>query len=134
MNEILKKLFESEVLTEETKKELTESIQSTINEAVENAKKEAEDKVRGELTTQYLADFEKLVEAVDVKTEEHLKAELAELKEDIQNFRDLETEHAERLVEARQDSMSSDLYKIANIFNVPISCTITILTIFDLLF
>ncbi len=103
MNEILKKLFESEVLTEETKKELTESIQSTINEAVENAKKEAEDKVRGELTTQYLADFEKLVEAVDVKTEEHLKSELAELKEDIQNFRDLETEHAERLVEARQE-------------------------------
>jgi hypothetical protein len=103
MNEILNKLIESEVLTEETKKELTESIQLTINEAVRAATKETEDKVRAELTAQYLADFEKLVEAVDVKTEEHLKTELTELKEDIQNFRDVETEYAERLVEARAE-------------------------------
>lgn len=103
MNDVLKKLFESEVLTDETKKELTESIQATISEAVETAKKETEDKVRAELTAQYLTDFEKLVEAVDVKTEEHLKTELSELKEDIQNFRDVETEYAERLVEAREE-------------------------------
>lgn len=101
MNELLKKLLEAEVLSEETKKELEEAFSSQLQEAAEAAKKEAAEQTRVELTEQWITERDALIEAIDVKVEDYLKQEIAELKEDISAFRDLEAEYAERLVESK---------------------------------
>jgi DNA repair exonuclease SbcCD ATPase subunit len=111
MEDLLQHLVESDLLTEETKKELTEAVEKQIAEATEaavavaitEAKAEVEAQVRVELQEQYQADKESLVEALDTKAEEYLKEELEELKDDISRFRDLEVEYAEKLEEAREE-------------------------------
>lgn len=112
MDELLKKLLESEVLNEETTKELQEAFQGKIDEAIAAAKKETAADVRAELTEQWVAERDQLVEAVDSKVTEFLTDELAELKEDLESFRDLEAEYAEKVVEAKaamSDELQSDL-------------------------
>jgi hypothetical protein len=98
MDEILKKLLESELLSEETKVQIQEQFES----AVKSMKEELALEVRAELVEQYTKDREALVENVEGKVEEFLKAELAELNEDIAAFRDLEVEHAAKLVEEKK--------------------------------
>lgn len=105
MDELLQSLVESEILTDETKIELTEAITAQIEEAKEaaivEAKAEVEAQVRVELTEQFQADKEALIEALDTKAEEYLKEEMSELRDDIENFRDLEVEMNEKLEEAK---------------------------------
>lgn len=101
MDELLQKLLESEVLTDETQKELKEAIEQKVNEAVEAAKAEAAADVRAELTEQWVNERDALIEAVDAKVGDFLDSELEELKSDIDRFRDLEAESAEKLVEAK---------------------------------
>lgn len=105
MEELLQSLVESEILNDETKKELTEAITKQIEEAKEaaivEAKAEVEAQVRVELTEQFAADKEALIEALDTKAEEYLKEEMSELRDDIENFRDLEVEMNEKLEEAK---------------------------------
>jgi hypothetical protein len=107
MNELLQQLVENDLLNEDTKKELTEAISKQIveatNAAIIEATAEVEARVRVELTEQYQADREKLIEALDTKAEEYLKEEMAELREDINRFRDLEVEYAEKLEEAKEE-------------------------------
>jgi hypothetical protein len=105
MEELLQSLVENEILTDETKKELTEAITKQIEEAkdaaIVEAKAEVEAQVRVELTEQFAADKEALIEALDTKAEEYLKEEMSELRDDIENFRDLEVEMHEKLDEAK---------------------------------
>lgn len=110
MDELLQKLLESEVLTEETQKELQEAIETKVNEAVQAAKDEAAADVRAELTEQWVNERDALIEAVDAKVGDFLDSELEELKSDIERFRDLEAEAAEKLVEAKA-TMSEELKK-----------------------
>lgn len=115
MEELLQKLLEAEVLSEETKKELEEAFNAKLNDAVESAKKDAAADVRTELTEQWVQERDALIEAIDAKVDEFLKTELEELKEDIDRFRDLEAEHAEKLVEAKaqmSDELKSDLAEL----------------------
>ena len=103
MNELLKKLFEADVLTEDVKQQLEKAISSEINEAVEVAQAEARTQVRETLKAQWVAERDALVEAVDSKVNEYLTKELEDLKEDISRFRDLEAEYAEKLVESKAE-------------------------------
>ena len=107
MEELLQKLVESDLLTEETKKELTEAVTKQIEEAKEakivEATADIEAQVRVELQEQYQTDKDALIEALDTKVEEYLQEELGELRDDIERFRDLEVEYAERLEEAREE-------------------------------
>lgn len=115
MDELLQKLLEAEVLTEDTKNELKEAFETKLNEAVESAKAEAEADVRAELTEQWVNERDALIEAVDSKVSDFLDAEFDELKEDIERFRDLEAEHAEKLVEAKaqmSDELKNDLVEL----------------------
>lgn len=115
MEELLQKLLEAEVLTEETKSELQEAFAQHLNEAVESAKEEASADVRAELTEQWVNERDALIEAVDNKVGDFLDAELEELKSDIERFRDLEAEHAEKLVEAKAsmaDELKGDLAQL----------------------
>lgn len=108
MEELLQKLLEAEVLTDETKTELEEAFKGQLDEAIAAAKKEAAADVRAELTEQWVKERDTLVEAIDAKVGEYLEGEIDELKEDIERFRDLEAEYAEKLVEAKA-AMSSEL-------------------------
>lgn len=115
MNELLQKLLEADVLSDDTKKELEEAFKSQLDEAVAAAKEEAAADVRTELTEQWVSERDTLVEAIDTKVGEFLETELEELKEDVERFRDLEAEYAEKLVEAKAamgDELKEDLKEL----------------------
>lgn len=121
MDELLQKLFESDLLTAEMRTELLEAYQAQVTEAVAQAREEEAIKVRAELVEQWITDREQLVEAIDAKVEEYLEAEMKDLKEDISAFRDLEAEYAAKLVETRtqlaeelQNDMSTLIVQIDN--------------------
>lgn len=103
MEELLKKLLEAEVLSPETSKELKAAFDAQIQSAMDSAKTETETKVRAELTEQWVKERDALIEAIDTKVTEYLTNELEELKEDIEAFRDLETEYAGKLVESKAE-------------------------------
>lgn len=102
MDEILQKLVESELLNDDSKQEIKEAFEKKMEEVVKEAKEETEAKVRVELTEQFEEEKEQLIEAIDTKVEELLQKEIAELKEDIEDFRNLEADYADRLVEEKE--------------------------------
>lgn len=108
MEELLQKMLEAEVLSEETKKELESAFQTKLDDAINAAKDSAAADVRAELTEQWVTQRDQLIEAVDSKVTEFLTVEVEELREDIERFRDLEAEYAEKLVESKA-SMSDEL-------------------------
>jgi hypothetical protein len=110
MEELLKKLLAAEVLTEETRQELEAAFKKQLEDAVSKAREEATASVTAELNEQWITERETLIEALDEKVSEVLTEELKELKEDIERFRDLEAEHAEKLVEAKGE-MAEQLKK-----------------------
>lgn len=103
MDELLKKLLDAEVLTEETRTELQTAIEKQLTEAVELAKANATAEVTAQLNEQWITERDILVETIDQKLTEILEAEITELKEDVERFRDLEAEYAEKLVESKQE-------------------------------
>lgn len=103
MEELLKKLLAAEVLTEDTRVELEAAFKKQINEAMTTARTQATVEVTAQLEEQWIQEREVLIEALDAKVSEVLTAELDELRESIESFRDLEIEYAEKLVEAKSD-------------------------------
>ncbi len=108
MDEILKKLFETEVLSAEVKTELEQAFKKQLDDAVTTATASAAADTKAQLTEQWVTERDALVEAIDSKVGDFLDAELGELKDDIERFRDLEAEHAEKLVEAKAE-MANEL-------------------------
>lgn len=98
MEEILNKLLESELLSEDTKAQITEQFQA----GVQAMREELALEVRAELVEQYTKDREALVESIDEKLEALLKEEMAEFADDVAAFRDLEVEMAAKLVEEKK--------------------------------
>lgn len=101
MDEILSKLLESELLSEETKKEISEQWTTGINEYKQTVREEVTLEVRAELSEQWVKERDSLIDSVDTFVSEALEKELTELKGDIERFRDLEAEMAEKLVEEK---------------------------------
>ncbi|MCX2582088.1 hypothetical protein OQ641_30260, partial [Klebsiella pneumoniae] len=66
--------------------------------------------VTAELNEAWLKERDTLIEALDAKVTEALTEEMAELREDIERFRDLEAEYAVKLVEAKRE-MATTLKK-----------------------
>lgn len=108
MDEVLKKLLEAEVLSPEVKAELEAAFKKQLDEAVDTAKAAAAADTKAQLTEQWITERDALVEAIDSKVGDFLDQEIAELKTDIERFRDLEAEHAEKLVEAKAE-MANEL-------------------------
>lgn len=102
MDEILKKLLESDLLSEETKSELSTQWTAAVEAKKAEMKEEVILEVRSELSEQWVQERDALIEKVDSFVTEHLKTEIAELQGDIERFRDLEVEYSERLVEEKQ--------------------------------
>jgi hypothetical protein len=112
MDELLKKLLAAEVLTEDTKVELEAAIKKQLDEAMDSARQQATVEVTAQLEEQWIQEREILIEALDTKVSEVLTDELSELREDIERFRDLEAEFAEKLVEAKSemaDALKGDI-------------------------
>lgn len=101
MDELLKKLLDANVLSEDTKNELETAIKAQLSDAVTSAVALAEADTRAELTDRWLSERDALIEAIDSKMETALVDEISELKEDIERFRDLEAEYGEKLIEAK---------------------------------
>lgn len=99
MEKLLEQLLESKILTEDTVKSLRESVEGQIAEAV--ASKEAE--VKAELVEQWATEKDLLVKAVDQKLQDILESEMNELKSEIESFRDLEAEMAEKIVKKEKE-------------------------------
>lgn len=115
MDELLKKLLSAEVLTEETKQELESAFKTQLDEAINSAREDAKLSVTAELNEQWIQERETLIEALDAKVTEALAEELNELRGDIETFRDLEAEHAEKLVEAKSemaDAVKKDIAQL----------------------
>ena len=86
-----------------------------MEEAITAAKEDAAADVRAELTEEWVKERDSLVEAIDQKVGDFLTDEVAELKDDIDRFRDLEAEFAEKLVEAKAamgDELKTDLVEL----------------------
>ena len=124
--EILQKLLENDVLTEDTKASIKTALETVIQEAADKARAE----VTEELTARFAEDFVKerdtLIESVDEMVakavEEYTAAAGKSLQEhieshktDIEAFRDLEAEQAARLVEARSELVESTKTDIKNL-------------------
>lgn len=103
MDKILQTLFESNVLNAETKQLIESQFAESLDLLLKEERQKIEDEVRIEMTEQLRKDRELLTEALDLKLESIVEAEYAELREDIESFRDLEVEYAERLIEERAE-------------------------------
>jgi hypothetical protein len=101
MDEILKKLLESELLSEETKAQISERWNTSVASFKTQVREEVAMTVRSELAEQWIAERDELVAKVDGFVTEALVSEITELKQDIERFRDLEAEYAMKLVEEK---------------------------------
>lgn len=116
MNELLEKILAADVLTEETKAQIATAFNQMIEEKVAEAKAEAEADVRAQLTEQWITERDNLIDALDAQVTDLLEAEIAELKQDISDFRDLEVEYAGKIVEAKKGlalQLDSDIHALA---------------------
>lgn len=101
MDEILNKLLQSELLSEETKAEISEQWTASVEAFKTQVREEVSGEVRSELAGQWITERDELITKVDGFVAEALTKEIEELKGDIERFRDLEAEFAEKLVEEK---------------------------------
>ena len=98
MDEILQKLLESELLSEEAKNDIKTKFEVFVAEVKEQTSLE----VKSQLTEEFVKAREELVESVNAKVDSFLEEEFEELRADLENFRDLEVEYAEKLLEEKE--------------------------------
>jgi hypothetical protein len=122
MNELLEQMLkESELLNDETKKSLVEAFNAELEKAVTEAKELAIAEAKVDFAAQYTADKAALVEAIDTKVTAMVNDEIAELKESIEQFRDLEAEYATKLVESREEmgvQLKADMAQLVETIDV----------------
>jgi len=101
MDEILQKLLSSELLSEEAKAEISTQWTTAVDGFKQSVRESVTLEVRNELAEQWATERDALVEKVDTFVAEKLMEEITELKADIESFRDLEAEHAAKIVEEK---------------------------------
>ncbi len=128
MDELLEKMFSSELLSEESKKELVDAFTAEVEKAKKEATELAIAEAKVDFAKQFAQDKEALVEALDTKLTALLSAEIQELKEDIERFRDLEAEHATKLVEAKEQmglQLKADMAQLVETLDVFLEKSLT---------
>lgn len=101
MDEILQRLLQSELLSEETKAEISKQWADSVEVFKTQIREEVSGEVRSELASQWITERDELITKVDSFVAEALTKEIEELRGDIERFRDLEAECAEKLVEEK---------------------------------
>ena len=103
MDEILQKLLESELLSEDVKAEISQKWQQVVEAKMAEMKEASLLEVRAELAEQWTKERDALVESLEKFVDEQITEELTELKSDIERFRDLEAEYAAKVVEHKSE-------------------------------
>lgn len=103
MDEILQKLLSSELLSEDAKAEISTQWNASVEEFKTLVREEETMKVRAEIAEQWAGERDALIENVEKFVATKLSEEVAELKVDIERFRDLEAEYAEKIVEEKHN-------------------------------
>lgn len=98
MEKLLQMLVQSNLLNEGSLAAVKTEVETLINET----KLQAEAEVKAQLTEQWMAERELLVESLDAKLTDLFESEIADLKQDINDFRDLEVEFANKLEQEKQ--------------------------------
>lgn len=101
MDEILQKLLSSELLSEDAKAEISSQWTTLVEQHKTAVREEVTLEVRSELAEQWANERDALIESVESFVAKKLDEEIEELRSDIERFRDLEAEHAEKLVEEK---------------------------------
>ena len=112
MEEILQKLLESDVLSEETKADLTEAWAEAVKAKKAQITEQVTLEVRAELAEQWVKERDALIAKLDEFVTEQIESEFNELRSDIESFRDLEAEYASKLVTEKTkiaESMTEEL-------------------------
>lgn len=112
MEEILQKLLSSELLSEEAKAEISTQWTSAVEAYKTTVREEVTMEVRNEIAEQWSAERDALIENVEAFVQKKLEEEVTELHGDIDRFRDLEAEYAEKIVEEKHsmaEQLSSEL-------------------------
>jgi len=102
MEEILEKLLTTDLLSEETKTEISDAWAEAVEAKRQEIREEVALEVRAELSEQFVVAREALVEKVEAFISEQLEKEMVDLKSDIERFRDVEAEFAGKLVEEKK--------------------------------
>lgn len=125
MDEILQKLLESELLSEDVKAEISQKWQLVVEAKIAELKEQSLLEVRAELAEQWTKERDALVESLEKFVDEQITEELTELKSDIERFRDLEAEYAGKMVEEKakmaaqvQEDLDQLVDKIDSFFEV----------------
>lgn len=117
MDEILQKLLSSELLSEDAKAEISTQWTSSVEQYKTNVREEVTMEVRAEIAEQWANERDALIESVDTFVSKKLEEEITELKADIERFRDLEAEYAEKIVEekhAMAEKLSQELDQLVD--------------------
>lgn len=108
MDEILQNLLSSELLSEDARAEISSKWTIAVDQYKANLREEVSLEVRSELAEQWAIESDALIENVEKFVSTKLAEELAELNGDIERFRDLEVEYAQKIVEEKR-SMAEQL-------------------------
>lgn len=103
MDEILQKLLSSELLSEDAKAEISSQWTAAVDQYKQTVREEVTGEVRAEIAEMWATEKDALVEKVDSFVAGKLAEEIEELKADIERFRDLEAEYAEKIVEEKHE-------------------------------
>lgn len=117
MDEILQKLLNSELLSEEAKAEISTQMTEAVEQYKAAVREEVTLQVRGEIAEQWANERDSLIENVESFVAKKLDEEVNELKVDIERFRDLEAEYAEKIVEekhAMAETLSEELDQLVD--------------------
>jgi hypothetical protein len=117
MDEILQKLLSSELLSEEAKAEISTQWTSAVETYKSTVREEVTMTVRAEIAEQWANERDSLIENVETFVAKKLEEEVTELKADIERFRDLEAEYAEKIVEekhAMAETLTEELDQLIN--------------------
>jgi hypothetical protein len=117
MDEILQKLLNSELLSEEARAEISTQWTTAIEEYKTTVREDVTMTVRGEIAEQWANERDSLIENVETFVAKKLEEEIEELRHDIERFRDLEAEYAEKIVEekhAMAETLSEELDQLVD--------------------
>jgi hypothetical protein len=117
MEEILQKLLSSELLSEEAKAEISTQWTNSIEQYKAVVREETTMAVRAEIAEQWTSERDTLIENVETFIAKKLAEEVEDLKADIERFRDLEAEYAEKIVEEKHgmaETLAEELDQLVN--------------------
>jgi hypothetical protein len=117
MDEILQKLLSSELLSEDAKAEISTQWEASVEQYKTTVREEVAMEVRAEIAEQWANERDALIESIDTYVTTKLEEEIEELKLDVERFRDLEAEYAERIVEekhAMAEQLSQELDQLVD--------------------